>query len=107
LLPQQQQGERRALHSPDAPPPGFAALVDPISHPVAKIPPDTLANETVGPALLIARWLSAKPARIRRLSRPSSKRSTISTACSTFALSRGFLGLAGRMAVKQWAAISA
>jgi hypothetical protein len=26
-------------------------------------------------------------------------RSTISTACSTFAVSRGFLGLAGRMAV--------
>ena len=34
-----------------------------------------------------------------RLSRPSSHRSTISTACSTFALSRGFLGLAGRMAL--------
>ena len=42
---------------------------------------------------------SARRVKIRRLSRPSSQRSTISTACSTFALSRGFLGLAGRMAV--------
>jgi probable HAF family extracellular repeat protein len=37
---------------------------------------------------------------VRRLSRPSSQRSTIRTACSTFALSRCFLGLAGRMAVR-------
>ena len=75
---------------------------------------------------------SAREMKVRRLSRPSSQRSTISTACSTFALgkvnaevaslaqlgscasrrlqrdrvqyeafalSRGFLGLAGRMAV--------
>ena len=42
---------------------------------------------------------SARLWKIRRLSRPSSQRSTISTACSTFALSRGFLGLAGMMAV--------
>jgi hypothetical protein len=31
-------------------------LVDPISHAVAKIPPDTLANEIVGATLLIARF---------------------------------------------------
>ena len=43
---------------------------------------------------------SARLVNVRRLSRPSSQRSTIRTACSTFALSRGFLGLAGRMAVR-------
>ena len=47
----------------------------------------------------IAASTSARLVKIRRLSRPSSHRSTISTACSTFALSRGFLGLAGRFAV--------
>jgi hypothetical protein len=43
---------------------------------------------------------SARLVKVRRLSRPSSQRSMIRTACSTFALSRGFLGLAGRMAVR-------
>src|ERR1700692_2735515 len=52
----------------------------------------------------IAALTSARLWKIRWRSRPSSQRSTISTACSTLALSRGRRGLAGRMAVPEWAA---
>ena len=63
-------------------------------------PPDGRSSLSCAMSSPIAASTSARLVKVRRLNRPSSHRSTMSTACSTFALSRGFLGLAGRMAVR-------
>lgn len=62
-------------------------------------PPDRPFLVEPGEQLVIAALTSARLWKLWWRSRSSSQRSTMRTACSTFALSRGRRGLAGRMAV--------